>query len=262
MTSVALLAPVMMPATTYTLRVTCNAVTETLTFTSPQGYGWMSGDGQASSTPADYGNVADALELLETCLETHSEIGVATVSLVNHRVQVTHDSLGTLNLLWADGATTLDGRWFGWTTASTGATSGVMTAPNQPQGWWLPGRPVSEPDSRVRAVTLGGYTEALSGRMRVSHFGSSRKVRTMTFRLLPRALALAEYAAATAPYGTFEHLWSSLSRGRPVRFYPSATALTSSDYTLYHTRSLSDPLDRDPSTILRWAATLELGTYT
>jgi hypothetical protein len=105
-------------------------VTETLTFTSPQGYGWMSGDGQASSTPADYGNVADALELLETCLETHSEIGVATVSLVNHRVQITHDSLGTLNLLWADGATTLDGRWFGWTTASTGAepAAGLVVA--------------------------------------------------------------------------------------------------------------------------------------
>ena len=208
------------------------------------------------------GNVADALELLETCLETHSQIGVATVSLVNHRVQVTHDSLGALNLLWADGATTLDGRWFGWTTANTGATSGTMTAPNQPQGWWLPGRPVSEPDSRNRAVTLGGYTETLSGRMRVSHFGSSRKVRTMTFRLLPRALALAEYAANSAPYGTFEELWSSLSQGRPVRFYPSSTALGSSDYTLYHTRSLADPLDRDPSTILRWAATLELGAYT
>lgn len=261
MTNVALLAPVYMPAATYDLRVTVNSVTETLTFTSPEGYAWMSGDGQAQLSNAEYGDVADALELLETCLETHSEITVATVSLVNHRVQITHDSLGSMNLLWADGATTLDGTWFGWTSASTGAITGTVTAPNQPQGWWLPGRPVSEPDSRNRAVTVGGTTETISGIGRTSYFGSSRKTRSMTFRLLPRTLALAEYATSTAPYGTFEHLWASLVQGRPVRFYPNASALTSSDYTLYRSRSLADPLDRDPSTILRWAATLELGTY-
>lgn len=252
--------PIVFSAGTYNLRMTINAVTETRSFTVTAGrYYWTVGDGQADA--ATSGGVGDLLDRLRACIASHTQAGTVTVTLVNQRVRVTSTTLGTINLLWADAATTLDGRIFGWTTASSGASTSPITAPNLPQGLWVPSKPISEPDSRDRSVTLGGLTESLSGVYRVSDFGTAAKERTLSFRLLQRAVALDEYAASSAPYGTWEQAWSSIRRGRPFRVYPDAATLTSSAFTLYRTRSLTDPLTRDPSTILRWAVDLQAARF-
>lgn len=252
--------PIVFSASSYVLRATIASITTDLTFSvSPGRYYWTVGDGQADADTS--GGVGDLLEVLRACIATHSQAGTVTCTLVGHRVRITSSALGTITLLWAHANTTLDGRIFGWTSSSTSASTSPITAPNLPQGLWLPNKPVSEPDSRDRRVTLGGMAETLSGAYRVSSFGTAQRERTLSFRLLQRAVALDEYAAASAPYGTWEQAWASISLGRPFRLYADDGTLTSSAHTLYRTRRLADPLDRDPSTSLRWAVDLEVARH-
>lgn len=252
--------PIVFSASSYVLRTTINAVTEDLTFSVTAGrYYWTTGDGQADGSGS--GGVGDLLDRLRACIATHSEAGTVTCTLVNRRVRLTSTSLGGITLRWADSQTTLNPTIFGWTAINASVLTSPITAPNLPRGLWYAGKPVSEPDSRDRTVTLGGITEALSGAYRVSDFGVSADQRTLSFRLLQRAVALDEYATSTEPYGTWQQLWGSARKGRPLRFYSDDAATSSTDYALYRLQSLADPLVRDPSTILRWAVDLAVARY-
>lgn len=252
--------PIVFSASSYVLRTTINAVTENLTFTVTAGrYYWTVGDAQADASTS--GGVGDLLDRLRACIATHSQAGTVTCTLVSRRVRITSTSLGGITLRWSDSQTTLNPTIFGWTSADASVLSSPITAPNLPRGLWYAGKPVSEPDSRDRTVTLGGITEALSGAYRVSDFGTSVDQRTLGFRMLQRSVALDEYASSTEPYGTFQQLWGSARKGRPFRLYPDDATLTSSAYRLYRMQSLTDPLQRDPSTILRWSADLAVARY-
>ena len=166
--------------------------------------------------------------------------------------------IATINILWGNAATTLDATIFGWPQTDTAGTGATLTAPNLGRGLWRPGKPISEPDSRRRRVHLGGIAESLSGQYRVSNFGESVRQRELAFRLLQRSVALDEYATATEPYGTWEQAWESMRLGRPARLYADEATRTSTSYSLVRTRSLTDPLARDPSTPLRWGVDLQV----
>jgi hypothetical protein len=173
-------------------------------------------------------------------------------------VQVVTSSIATINILWGNAATTLDATIFGWAQTDTAGTGATLTAPNLGRGLWRAGKPISEPDTRRRRVHLGGISESLSGLHRVSNFGTSVRQRELAFRLLQRSVALDEYATTTEPYGTWEQAWESMRLGRPARIYADETSRTSTSYSLVRTRSVSDPLARDPSTPLRWGVDLQV----
>jgi len=247
--------PIVFSANSYTLRVTIAGVAENLTFSVTAGrYYWLVGDNQADA--ATNGGVGDLLRNLQTCIASHTDAGAVTVALTDYRVVVSTATLGTINILWGNVATTLDATIFGWPQTDTAGVGSTLTAPNLARGLWRAGKPISEPDSRRRRVHLGGITESLSGDYRVSNFGTSKRERELSFRLLQRAVTLDEYATAAEPYGTAEQVWESMRLGRPVRIYADEATRTSTSYSLVRTRSLTDPIMRDPSTNLRWAMDL------
>jgi hypothetical protein len=250
--------PIVFSAASYVLRVTIGTVTENLTFSATPGrYYWLTGDNQADASTN--GGVGDLLRNLQTCIASHSDVGTITVSLTSgFRVQVVTSSIATINILWGDAATTLDATIFGWAQTDTAGTGATLTAPNLGRGLWRAGKPISEPDTRRRRVHLGGISESLSGLHRVSNFGVSVRQRELAFRLLQRSVALDEYATTTEPYGTWEQAWESMRLGRPARIYADETSRTSTSYSLVRTRSVSDPLARDPSTPLRWGVDLQV----
>lgn len=250
--------PIVFSASSYVLRVTIGTTTENLTFSvTPGRYYWLTGDNQADASTS--GGVGDLLRNLQTCIASHSDVGTITVTLTSgFRVQVVTSSIATINILWGNSATTLDATIFGWPQTNTAGTGATLTAPNLGRGLWRAGKPISEPDSRRRRVHLGGISESLSGLHRVSNFGTSVRQRELAFRLLPRAVALDEYATATEPYGTWEQAWESMRLGRPARIYADEATRTSTSYSLVRTRSVADPLARDPSTPLRWGVDLQV----
>lgn len=250
--------PIVFTASSYVVRVTIGTTTENLTFSvTPGRYYWLVGDGQSDT--ATNGGTGDLLGVLQTCIASHSDVGAITVTMTSgFRVQVVTSSIATINILWGNTATTLDATIFGWSQANTTGTGATLTAPNLGRGLWRPNHPISEPDTRRRRVHLGGIAESLSGLHRVSNFGTSVRQRELAFRLLQRAKALDEYASTSEPYGTWEQAWESMRLGRPVRLYADEASRTSSSYSLVRTRSLADPLARDPSTPLRWAVDLQV----
>jgi hypothetical protein len=250
--------PIVFSAASYVLRVTIGTTTENLTFAvTPGRYYWLTGDGQADASTN--GGVGDLLAVLRSCITSHSDVGTITVSLTSgFRVQVVTSSIATINILWGNSATTLDATIFGWPQSNTANTGATLTAPNQGRGLWRCGKPISEPDTRRRRAYLGGIAESMGGAYRVSNFGEATRTRDLAFRLLDRSVALDEYASSTTPYNTWEQAWASMRLGRPVRIYPDDASITSSSYTLARTRSLGDPLQRDPSTRLRWGVDLEV----
>jgi hypothetical protein len=250
--------PIVFAASSYVLRVTIGTTTENLTFSVTAGrYYWLTGDNQADASTS--GGVGDLLRNLQTCIASHSDVGTITVSLTTgFRVQVVTSSIATINILWGNTATTLDATIFGWPQTDTAGTGATLTAPNLGRGLWRAGKPISEPDTRRRRVHLGGISESLSGLHRVSNFGTSVRQRELAFRLLQRSVALDEYATTTEPYGTWEQAWESMRLGRPARIYADETSRTSTSYSLVRTRSVSDPLARDPSTPLRWGVDLQV----
>ena len=250
--------PIVFSASSYVLRVTIGTTTENLNFSvTPGRYYWLTGDNQADASTN--GGVGDLLRNLQTCIASHSDVGTITVSLTSgFRVQVVTSSIATINILWGNAATTLDATIFGWPQTNTAGTGATLTAPNLGRGLWRAGKPISEPDTRRRRVHLGGISESLSGLHRVSNFGTSVRQRELAFRLLQRSVALDEYATSTEPYGTWEQAWESMRLGRPARIYADEASRTSTSYSLVRTRSLSDPLARDPSTPLRWGVDLQV----
>ena len=250
--------PIVFSASSYVLRVTIGVNTENLTFSvTPGRYYWLTGAPQVDAST--HGGVGDLLRNLQTCIASPSDVGTITVSLTSgFRVQVVTSSIATINILWGNAATTLDATIFGWPQTDTAGTGATLTAPNLGRGLWRAGKPISEPDSRRRRVHLGGISESLSGLHRVSNFGTSVRQRELAFRLLQRSVALDEYATSTEPYGTWEQAWESMRLGRPARIYADETSRTSTSYSLVRTRSVSDPLARDPSTPLRWGVDLQV----
>lgn len=250
--------PIVFSSSSYVLRVTIGTVTENLTLSvTPGRYYWLVGDNQADASTN--GGVGDLLRNLQTCIASHSDVGTITVSLTSgFRVQVVTSSVATINILWGNSATTLDATIFGWAQTNTAGVGATLTAPNLGRGLWRAGKPISEPDTRRRRVHLGGISESLSGLHRVSNFGASVRQRDLAFRLLQRSVALDEYATATEPYGTWEQAWESMRLGRPARIYADEASRTSTSYSLVRTRSVSDPLARDPSTPLRWGVDLQV----
>jgi len=250
--------PIVFTSASYVLRVTIGSVTENLTFSvTPGRYYWLTGDNQADASTS--GGVGDLLRNLQACIASHSDVGTITVSLTSgFRVQVVTSSIATINILWGNAATTLDATIFGFAQTDTAGVGATLTAPNLGRGLWRAGKPISEPDSRRRRVHLGGISESLSGLHRVSNFGTSVRQRELAFRLLQRSVALDEYATSTEPYGTWEQAWESMRLGRPARIYADETSRTSTSYSLVRTRSVADPLARDPSTPLRWGVDLQV----
>ena len=224
----------------------------------------MSGSGAedvtlATSTDTDYfmsgdGQSDDLLAILDTAIETHSVGGLATSSISSWKIQTAIAGLGTsIQFVWSSGNTTLDPLIFGW-TSSDSSTAATLTSPNEPMGWWRPGRLLSHPDERDRQIVVGGVSRSMSGVTRVSNFGTSTKERELTVRRFLRAYAKETHAAATAPYNTFESAWHrSMALGYTFRLYEDETDLSTSAYTSYRIRSLSDPLSLDPNTRIRWA---------
>ena len=206
---------------------------------------FMSGDGQAD----------DLLEVLETAIESHS-VGPTCAGTLTaaFKAQTAVTGLGVNHqLLWSHANTTADPLMFGYTAVDTSAAA-TLASSNEPQGLWRPGRKLSHPDERDRQVTLGGVSRSMSGAVRVSNFGSTKKERDLTVRRFLRKYAKDTYADATAPYNTFESAWfRSMSLGRAFRVYEDETDLSTSAYTTYRVRSLVDPLSIDPDTRIRWA---------
>jgi hypothetical protein len=92
-------------------------------------------------------------------------------------------------------------------------------------------------DSRSIAARRAGTAVSLSGRVRTATWASGRARRRLRFARVLNAFALTEYAGAGAPFGTLEHVWDALSRGRPVRYMedvavPNAYSLWASETPL------------------------------
>ncbi len=254
--------PITSTATSLNLRLLVNGGTQNASVSLTAGrYYWTVGDGQADASTND--GVGDLLGILQAAIRatTAAAAGVTVALTTDFRVRIRTNSLDTIDLQWSNAATTLPESWFGFTNTDTGA--GVShTGTLLPQGLWRPRKPVSEPDTRDRQVLVAGVSRTMTGRIRVANFGTASRERSLSFRLLNRNVALDEYVQASEPYGSFEHAWiNSIGVGRPFRLYEDETALTSSDYTLYSTISVEDPLDRDPSSRLRWAVDLQAARY-
>lgn len=208
---------------------------------------------------------ADALQVLETAIDTVSGVDSCTITLTGtvaaRRVNVVYTSgtITTLDLQWGHANSTLDGTIFGFSgnTGNFGPGGGGFTSPNMPMGWLPLGRPVSV-DSRPRQRRRGGGRKALSGLTRRSNFGLARDERQLSASLLLQTLALDEYAAATSPYATVESMMvRSLSLGYAVRYVPDDTAVGT--YTTWYLdpdgagNDANFGLERmDDISILRW----------
>lgn len=240
--------PLRFTASSYVLRVTCNAVTEDLTFSVTAGRDyWMSGDA-AADTAAGNG---DALDRLRACLETHSELSGVTLQIEDD-MRVFAKAAQSYQILWGHANTTLDPLVFGWTATDT-AGSANQYSPNVPRGLWRPGVMAAR-DTRSRARYVGGTAVALSGAQRTSRIAESAAERDLELRLIPRQRALQEYATSSEPYNTWEYAWQeAVSLGRRLRFYDRATQRGVNDYTLYRERDATqDRLQPDSGDRLTW----------
>jgi hypothetical protein len=254
-------------ASTYALRVTINAVTETLTSASltADRYYWLSGDAQADASTN--GGVGDLAKILKTLLDTHSQVGAGTTVGVSATNRITISRANNMAILWGNGATTLNAVPFGWTQGDTSSSTSIA-APNQTRGAWAP-QILPTVDSRDRRRITGGATVSLSGRQRFSRLVEAASTRDLSFELLLARYALSEFADATEPTGTLEDAWRyALTYGRPIRYYADASSRTSTSYGLYvldgdrydgARESLIERDGRAPQT--RWAARLPLRAY-
>lgn len=241
MMSCAILYGIRFDATSKALVVTAGGVTETLTF------------GGSLSTSADYFMAPDSLlDLLATCLNTHSEISGASVTLGSDlRIDVSPDC----TLQWDNASTTLDKAVFGYTGP---ARNGQV----QPSGIWTPDRPISE-DSRNRHTLVGGVATTVSGLVRHSQFAQPRKTRELTIRHILQAKALQEYSPSTAPFNNLEFAWAaSMGKGRTFRLFEDVADIGTSDFTLLQLVDKRDPLERDDNFRVYWQATLRARVVT
>lgn len=259
-TNAAILYPVRFSATSALVRVTCNGVTENLTFgpvTVGRDY-WLSGDGQADDSDGD----GDLVVLLKACLDTHSEADpVFSVSLnASHLVSITHLA-AAFSILWSNGLTTLDPTIFGFTDSDT-ASGTSTTAPNLGQGIWKPARFISK-DSCDRQTVVGAVSRSISGLVRTARLALPAKERELMFELVDKANALDRFASGTGPYNTFETAWrDGLSHGRRLRLYENEDDIgdlfVSPEYGVYKVRDLEDPLEQRSSNLNYWNVSLRL----
>jgi hypothetical protein len=248
-------------ASTYTLRVTCNGVTATLTYpasgslTSARNY-WLAGDAQADA--ATLGGVGDAVELLRACLASHPQAPTVTIAVSATGVLTITSSLA-LTILWSDAATTLSALPLGWTQVDT-SSSTTLNAPNQAWGWYALDRDWSD-DSRWQQPIARVAAASLSGLVRVSRFGLPARTRSLALIQATQTGIMREYAPATRPRGTFEDLWLyAASLGRELRLYDDAASRTSSSYTLaVLAPDVADqPHERDADVPTLWTWRLDL----
>ena len=209
------------------VRVTISATAEDLTI--------------ATGTTAPK-TITEIAALLQTALSGHTAGPSLTVSITSgFRLQIVSDLAVQLNFSHAN--TTIDPVILGFTTADT-ASQTTLTSPNQPGGLWRPGKPAEEDTGNVSRV-VGGVSTALSGKQRVSYFGSPYAERDLVFGLLLPAVAETRFATTTEPKGTLEAAWlESLSKGYPFRLAEDETDLTT--YTEYVIREpTARPVSRD-----------------
>lgn len=249
-------------ALSYTLRLwTSNGgvVEEDLTFdaegsdlAADRNY-WVSGDDQADGS--SYGGVGDLVRLLEAALNTNSNGITFTVTRNSDgTLNVTTDA-GTAMILWAHANTTLAAEPFGFVGSYPAISSDDFDSPNVAGGQFLPGKSFrTDHPAELAHVAIG---ETASGEWRGAEYADALTIRDVSFGLLARERGPVAYAELTQPANTFGHLWRRLRRGRPCRVYDDASAMTSSDYTLYRLRadSQSDPLQRDGRNRLRYEVT-------
>jgi hypothetical protein len=219
-----LIVPYWFSAASYVLVVETDvAGSESLTFggslnTSGRNY-WATGDGQSDASTL--GGPGDLLALLETCLETHSGITTASVSISSSTflVSATLDSGdNTMKLLWDHGSTTLPKAIFGW-DASDASFAATQTGANYPYGLWRPGMAIWE-DSRWLSRSLRGSAYTMSGKCRTSDFGTGEDGRRINWQLLGKEKILQEYEAAAETNNSLEYIWEErLGAGSYARLY-------------------------------------------
>lgn len=220
--------PYRFSATSYVLRVETEGGPEDLPFggslTTTRNY-WCYGDEQADAD-GGVGGEGDTLEILKTCLEEHSGITSASVSLslstflISIGIDAGDDS--TIKILWDHANTTLPKAIFGF-DASDSALAATQTADNMPYGIWTPER---EPVSPLSWETplVGGMSRTMSGLCRTSNFGSPERVRTIDFEYIPLSKILMDYEDADATNNSLQYLWeNSMMLGRRFRYYEDAT---------------------------------------
>ena len=255
-----ILTPLRFTSTSQVIRVTANSVTTDLTITVVVGRDyWLSGDGTADGV----GNVngeGDFLALVATALDTHAELSSSSVTIDSeYRVVITTTSTASVALEWSHVNTTLDPTFLGFVASDVTDASAPfqITSPNIPQGLWAPAMPLGV-DGRDRQPITGGVARTVSGLPRVSRIATPLPERTLMMDLINQSKILDEYVASSDPYGSFEYNWiNSISLGRNFRLYEDeADRTTGATFSVYQTRTLTDPLERAQQFNVLWSATL------
>lgn len=240
-------------ATSYVLRVDVDSAgAEDLTFNAA---------GSALSTSTDYymggeGQANDILYFLKYCIELHTGgIEVDVYLNANHRVQIDVVTGATdFQIHWAHANTTLDPEIFGFGHEDTGDVA-TVTSDERPLGIWAPGLPVTL-DDKPRDQIVGGVATSMSGKVRVSNFGTAEKDRFLSWTVLPKAVVRGEYAAR--PSEAFQHAWTtSMALGRPFRLYVDDDTLAVTHKKTYRVSNLGDPMSRSGPFNLRWDVNIQ-----
>jgi len=253
----AILWPIRFATATPAIKVTTGLTTETLTGAATIDRNmWLAGDNAADA--ATYGGAGDAIKWLQDLLNTNTPSRTYAVAIsAAGLVTVTVDT-GPFTLHFDDAATTITPAFFGFAASAYVASGSAVSSPNQARGWFSPGYPLSE-DTRDRQPYVGSVARTISGITRTSRIAAPHKLRDVSWLMLPQALALAEYGAATAPTGTAEHAWQeSLSLGRRLRLYDDAATRTTSSYGIYKVIDLAQPITRSGQPITRFDFRLKL----
>lgn len=222
--SIAILGSWTPDQSSYVLRVTFNAVTENLTVNVTAGNRYyVSGDGAGN----------DLLSIIETALDTHSEVTGSSLSLTGTRVTIgsTHTAL---SILWSNVATTFPS-WilgFGTSDASFSASDGSPLV-------WIPQRKQSF-DTRDMQRLIRGRDESLSGLIYTTQWTNAAKDRDIGLQFILQRYILEEYALTGD--SAFESLdLRSLSTGGPFRLYEDSSTISAGNgFSLYRLRE--DPV--------------------
>jgi len=180
--------PLVIDSSNNHLRVTCNAVTETLTIASGIYYHYGSGA------------AADFKSAIHDALETHSESPAIATSL---------SAIGTfglttskaMTLKMGDALTTLDETWLGFHAADYASAAGVITAPHQSAHLWCPERAYSD-DSGPYAEHQVSQAVDLAGDPDTWKWGT-RSYRDLTIQLLLSTKLFAEDADDNEAFSLF-----------------------------------------------------------
>lgn len=240
-------------ATSYVLRVDADAAgAEDLTFNSAAA-------GNLDTT-ADYfmggtGQAQDILYLLKLCIEKHTAGITVDVYLdSNLKVQVDLVAGTSFQIHWSHSNTTLDPELFGFAYEDTGAVT-TVTSDERPVGIWRPGLPITV-DDRPRDQIIGGVSMAISGKTRVSNFGTAERDRLLHWRNLAKSVVREEYADFVPE--AFQYAWrQSIGLGRSFRYYPDDLSLAWSRQATHYVAALDDPMKRSGPFNLRWDVDLQ-----